>query len=124
MSIVPTDLNAFGCAQMPLSDTDTVGGLIEPNARIIFTEMTLDSALYLTSSVAGDTRTVTIRGRINTGLMVSESVVLNGQNTVATLNIFNRFEMADAPYHSTAVVAIQDASLVQIGTLQADPASS
>lgn len=86
MSVASTDLVIYGSANIPTTDSGTMGGAIDTTVRYIFDSSslanTLADTLEVLSSSAGDTsQTVTVYGRNSAGSIVNEVFTLAG-NTV------------------------------------------
>lgn len=90
MSILASELIAYASASRPQNDTDASGGVIDDKVRPTYTQFTATAKAALQSSSAGDTRQVTIIGRLATGVLTNENVNLNGTNEVLSTNDFER----------------------------------
>lgn len=91
MAIANSDILLFLPHQNPFSDSAAARGVIRNTAHAsgaispIFTAALASAAIIeMLSSEAGDTRTVTIKGRLATGAYSQEDVVLNGTTVVQT----------------------------------------
>ena len=96
MSVASTDLVIYGSANIPTTDSGTMGGAIDTTVRYIFDSSslanTLADTLEVLSSAAGDnTQTVTVYGRSSAGSIVNEvftlagTTVQNGATTFQTI---------------------------------------
>lgn len=96
MSVASTDLVIYGSANIPTTDSGTMGGAIDTTVRYIFDSSslanTLADTLEVLSSSAGDTsQTVTVYGRNSAGSIVNEvftlagTTVQNGATTFQTI---------------------------------------
>lgn len=91
MSIAASDLVLYNSASMPVSNTGTSGGAIDPLRRPDFTQMTVTETVRIVSSSAGDTtQTVTIVGRLADGSLATETLSLNGTTPVTSSNTYER----------------------------------
>lgn len=80
MPIVASDIVAYGSASMPDDDTPTgIGGAIDTDIRVVFTDIAATDEIEILSSSASDTvETITVHGRNAAGELVSDSATLNG----------------------------------------------
>lgn len=109
MSILSAELIAYASASRPDDDTDGVGGAIDPLIRPTFTQFTA-TALAAFVADAADTRILNVKGRLATGVFVTEEVVLNGTNEVLSSNSFERLLSVTAPSVSGTVVTVKQGS--------------
>jgi hypothetical protein len=89
MSILTTDLIAYGCASRPTDDVSTTGGAIDATTRPVFTQFGANAKLSLTSD-GTDTRNVTITGRDAGGAYITETVALTNAVEVLSANTYER----------------------------------
>lgn len=92
MSILATELIAYGSASRPTDDTSTTGGAIDAKARPVFTQFTANAKLALISTSASDTGNVTIVGRDAGGAVVSETIALTGTTEKLSTNTYERIQ--------------------------------
>jgi hypothetical protein len=125
MSILSTDLVAFGSASLPLDDVSTTGAGIDasgaasaPGKRPVFTQLAANTVLRLLSSAA-DTRTANITGRNAAGAVITEAVVLTGTTPANAVNTYERIQsIYMATTHATNTVTITDSgNTVTFGTI-------
>lgn len=100
MSVVDSDIKVYGAANIPESDTGTVGGAIDTSVRYVFDDSALvndptnsggDGTVKITSSNGTDvSQTVTIYGRDSGGSIVSEALALTGTGIVVGSQVFER----------------------------------
>src|SRR5271169_6412812 len=91
MSVLPSDIVAYGSADMPEADGVTVGGGPDLSRRIAFYDVTPAGTVDVISSSASDTATkITVYGRDSTGAIQNYTATLNGQNWVAGSQTFER----------------------------------
>jgi len=91
MSVSSTDIVAYGSATMPDDDSvSDIGGAIDTSKRVVFTDVDPADTINAVSSDGGDTMDVTIHGRDSQGVMVSETLTLNGTTTVNGAQTFER----------------------------------
>jgi hypothetical protein len=97
MPLVATDLKFWLSIANPENDTSTSGGIIQDDAHAsggitpIFTDIASAGTVELLSDGA-DTRTATVTGRLTTGVIDSEAIVLTGATPVAGAKTFERIE--------------------------------
>lgn len=89
MSILTTDLLFFGAANHAENDTATQGGAISTVTKVEFTQLTANAVAAVVSDGA-DTRTATVTGRLATGAIDTEALVLNGAVEVAGTKTWER----------------------------------
>jgi len=91
MSVTSDDLIAYGSATMPDDDSvEDIGGAIDTSVRVSFTDVAPADTIDVASDDSGDTMDVTIHGRDSQGVMVSETLTLNGTTTVNGAQTFER----------------------------------
>src|SRR5687768_9744494 len=91
MPIVSTDIKFYGSANMQESDSGTQGGAIDLTTRVVFTDLASAGTVEAFSSSSADTtQTVTVYGRLATGVLTSEIISLNGTNVIAGAVSFER----------------------------------
>lgn len=84
MSVLPSDLILYGCANHQETDSGTQGGAISTSKKLVFVDITPTGNMQVISSAAGDTtQTVTLTGRDAGGVIISEVKTLNGTTAVA-----------------------------------------
>lgn len=92
MSVLPSDLVAYGAANMTEADGVTVGGAIDFSRRIAFYDMPVAGLLDFVSSNVGDTGVkIQVVGRDSTGVVQTPAAVtLSGTTLVAGSQNFER----------------------------------
>ena len=92
MPLVDSDFVVYGSAVMPDDDSATnIGGAIDTTKRVVFTDIPATGTVGVYSSDANDnTQNVTITGRDSTGVIVSETLSLNGTTKVSGAQSFER----------------------------------
>lgn len=92
MSIVASEIIAYGSASMPDDDTPTgIGGAIDTTTRVVFTDITPSGAIEMTSSSASDTtQDVTITGRNAGGTIITDTQTVSGTGDVNFTGTFER----------------------------------
>lgn len=96
MSIVASDLVLYNSASMPVADTGTSGGAIDPLRRPDFTQMSVTETVRAVSSSGADTsQTLSIVGRLADGSLASETLSLNGTTPVTSANTYERLLKAE-----------------------------
>lgn len=94
MAIAASDLIAYSAASRPSDDTSTVGGAIDPDVRIEFTDLAANDDVEIISSNAGDTMNATLIGRAADGTLKTETKALTGTTAVifSTAGVLERVE--------------------------------
>ena len=83
MSVLPSDIVAYGSANMPEADGSAVGGAVDFTRRIAFYDLSAAGTVDVISSSASDTATkITYYGRDPSGAIQTETLTLNGRNWV------------------------------------------
>ena len=91
MSVLPSDIVAYGAANMPEADGVTVGGAPDLTRRIAFYDVTPAGTCDVISSSTSDTATkITVYGRDFTGAIQNYTATLNGQTWVTGSQSFER----------------------------------
>jgi hypothetical protein len=99
MSITAAELIPYCALNRPTDDASTGGGAISDTTaaatankgiRPNFTQWSANAVITFQSSAAGDTGTVTINGRLSTGALGSDSVVMTGVTEKAGTTVFER----------------------------------
>lgn len=93
MSVVVGDLIYYAAASMPQDDASTAGGAIDTAAVVVPTSASLFNSLAdkvdVVSANAGDTtQTVTVTGRLASGVIDTEVLALNGTTAVLCAKTF------------------------------------
>lgn len=94
MPIASSDLKFYGAANHAENDTSTQGGAIATATRVDITQWTSNAVAAVVSDGA-DTRTVTITGRLASGAIDTEALVLNGTTEVAGAKTWERVLKVD-----------------------------
>lgn len=84
-----SDLKLYGAASFPEDDVSTAGGAITTTTKLEFTQFSAAAVAELVSNGA-DTRTVTVVGRLASGALDTEAIVLNGATPVAGAKTWER----------------------------------
>jgi hypothetical protein len=91
MSVLPSDIVAYGAADMPEADGVTIGGAPDLTKRIAFYDVTPAGTCDVVSSSSSDTATkITVYGRDSTGAIQNYTATLNGQTPVTGSQSFER----------------------------------
>ena len=88
MSVLPSDLVAYGSAYMPEADGTTVGGAVDFSRRVAFYDITPAGTINFVSSSATDTHVqIQVAGRDSSGVVQTPAAVtLNGNTPVSKLS--------------------------------------
>ncbi len=89
MSIANTDLQFWCAASMPNDDASTSGGAISTTIQPRLTQFT-SNAVAAAVSDGADTRTLTITGRLTSGVIDTDILTLNGTTEVVGVKTFER----------------------------------
>ena len=90
------DLTLFLAASRPEDDVSTSGGARATTWRPLDDQLTSNDTIRVRSSSAGDTRNVTITGRLATGAIDTEVLALNGTANVDGAKTFERILKIEA----------------------------
>lgn len=92
MSIALSDLKMYGSEVMPDDDSiNSIGGAVDYTTKVEFSNLQSPDTVRISSTEAADTtQTLTIIGRDNTGVQITETKTLNGFNVVSFTNTFER----------------------------------
>ena len=83
MSVLPSDIVVYGSANMPETDGATIGGAVDFTRRVAFYDITPAGSVDVISSSLSDTATrIACSGRDSTGVVLSQTLILNGQSWV------------------------------------------
>lgn len=93
-AIAVTDAVLYCAQSHPTTDAGIVGGAIDPLMRATFTDIATDDAEVLSDNPSDTTQSMTIKGRLAGGSVVTETRTLNGTTAVifSTLGVFERVE--------------------------------
>jgi hypothetical protein len=89
MSILTTELVLYSSANMPTADTGTSGGAIDTASRPELTQFAAPAIAQVVSDGA-DVRTVTVTGRLASGIIDTEVLTLNGTTPVSGAKTWER----------------------------------
>jgi len=91
MPIIASELQARQAANMPETDAALCGGAILTTGIVELTQLAVNDTIRVSSSAAGDTtQTVTIDGRLASGVRTTEVLTLNGTTVVSGAVTFER----------------------------------
>jgi hypothetical protein len=99
MSIVASELIPYCCINRPTDDTSTAGGAIadttagaanNKGVRPSYTQWSAAAVITFQSSSAGDTQSMSIKGRTTTGAYTTESLSLTGTTEKVSVNTYER----------------------------------
>lgn len=96
---------------MPSDDVSTAGGAIDLLRRIDFTQMASNDTIEAISSSAGDTtQTITLRGRLASGAIVTETITLTGTTQIVTVATYERLLKAELSATCAGTVTVRRAT--------------
>lgn len=123
MPVASTDIIAFCSTNMPEANTTASGGAIDTTCKAIFTDISAaDTVEALSSSGSDTTQTVTVTGRDASGIIVTDTMALNGTSTIsgASATSFSRILKITMSGTAVGTVTVRKASDdVTIATLEA-----
>ncbi len=91
MSVAASDLRVYGAANMPESDTGTVGGAVDLSIKVVFTDLSANDTIDFVSDDAGDTDQVyRAHGLSAAGARVTEDFSLGGLSIKTGSTTFER----------------------------------
>lgn len=118
MSIVASEIVFYSSNAMPQDDSSPAGGDINSGIRVVFDDIDTTGSIRAVSDSAADVGNLTIVGRDNAGVIVSESFALSGTTAVSGSQVFERILTASTDYVATGTVSLSDAStLTGIGSI-------
>src|SRR5438105_1379211 len=110
MSILTAELICFDAASVPTDDASTSGGAISATSRPDLTQWAANNIAQVVSDGA-DVRTVTITGRLTTGVVDTEVLTLNGTTPVSGAKTWERVQSAVASATSgTRTISVKEAA--------------
>jgi hypothetical protein len=110
MSVLTTDLLLFASANMPTDDTSTSGGARSATSRPTQDQWSANAVAAVVSDGA-DVRTVTITGRLASGVIDTEVLTLNGATEVVGAKTWERILSAVASATSgTRTITVRQGS--------------
>jgi hypothetical protein len=101
MSIVTAELKSYAAASRPEDDASLTGGAIDLATRFLASQFSAAAIVEVVSDGA-DVRTITVTGRLATGVVDTEALVLNGAVAVQGAKSFERILKAVASAGSGA----------------------
>jgi hypothetical protein len=112
MPIVASDLVAYAGLSMPEDESSTVGGAVDVDNRVVFTDIAATDDVEAVSSSAGDTMNLTVTGRSAGGATVSQTKALTGVTfiTFDTLAAVERVQKALLASDAAGAVTVRRAT--------------
>ncbi len=94
MSVIPSDIVAYGSASMPEADSATVGGAVDFTKQVAWYDLSANDTINAVSSSASDTATkLQVMGRDATGVVVtSTAATLTGQTPITNVGSLGTVE--------------------------------
>lgn len=107
MSVFPSDIVAYGSANMPEADSATTGGAVDTTKRVAFYDLSANDTINAVSSSASDTATkLQVKARDAAGNAISSSVgTLNGQTPITNVGSLGTVERLIAAVVTGGAVA-------------------
>ncbi len=110
MPIAASDLLLFGAASRPEDDTSTGGGAVDLLSRPEFTDFAANAVAAVISDGAA-TRTVTVSGRLATGVRDTEVLTLNGATEVVGAKTWERIlKVVASATSGTRIISLKQGS--------------
>lgn len=123
MSVTTSDIKIYGAANHAEDNSSTQGGAIDLTTVMVFDDSTLANTLNDTIDIVSDnsadtTQTVTITGRLSTGVIASEALSLNGTTTVNGATTFERIlKIVVSASHTGTISVRRNSDSTTIGSL-------
>ncbi len=110
MPVTAADLILYSPASVPTDDVGTAGGAIDTASRPDLTQWSANAVAAVVSDGA-DTRTVTVTGRLATGVLDTEVLVLNGTTEVVGAKTWERvLSLVASATSATRTVSVRQGS--------------
>lgn len=110
MPIASTDLVLMSSANDPSDDTSTAGGAISTTSRPELTQFSANAVAAVVSDGA-DTRTVTVTGRLASGIIDTEVLTLNGTTEVVGAKTWERIlSIVASATSATRIISLRQGS--------------
>ena len=118
MSVLADDLMLHGCANMPQDDVSTVGGSVDTSIKIPFINVPSAMQVQIVSSNAADVaEDVIITYRNTAGVLLAETINLNGQTPVGSVETDVKTLLKAVKQASTVgKVAVEGVTATRTGT--------
>jgi hypothetical protein len=107
MSIATTDLVLYDSANSPTADTGTSGGAVATTSRPELTQFSAPAIVQIVSDGA-DTRTVTVTGRLASGIIDTEAIVANGTTPVSGAKTFERILKLVTTTNASRTISVKE----------------
>lgn len=109
MPILTTDLVAYAAANMPEDESSTVGGAIDVDTRVVFTDISANDTIECLSSNAADSMNITVTARKASGVSVSETKALTGTTpiTLSSLGTVERILKASIASDALGTITVR-----------------
>jgi len=109
MSVIISNLKLYGCASMPEADGATVGGVVDFNRKVTFSDLAANGTLDVVSSSASDTATRCIaRFRDATGVVVTPAFVTLTGTTAVQISATNAERIQAVVISGGSIAGIAD----------------
>ena len=110
MSVTSSDIVIYCSENRPTSDILTAGGAIDSGIRATFTDIISLDTVEVSGSNVNDTGNITITGRNDAGLIVTESIPVSGTVMTSGSQNFERILSAITDFVPSGNVLIRDSS--------------
>jgi len=119
MPVTASDIIAYASANMPEDDTTTSGGAIDAKTRVVFTDIAATDDVEAVSTSASDTQNITVKGRLASGAIASQTIAMTGITPVnLSTNAFERILSVALASDAIGVVTVRrDTDDTTIGTI-------
>jgi len=109
MPLAITDIPWYALANMPQDDVSTGGGAVDLNVRPEITQWAANNIAQIVSDGA-DTRTVTVTGRLASGIEDTEAIVANGTTPVSGSKVWERVMSFVTTTNASRIISIKEAA--------------
>lgn len=121
MSVTATNLVFYASQNMPQDDTSPAGGAINSGVRVVFEDIPITGTITAYSNNVADSGNLTVVGRNNAGVIVSDIFGLSGTTPVSGSQVFERILSVQSSAVATGNITIEETvSNSGIGTIYAN----
>lgn len=122
MALSGTDLVMYGSANMPESGGVIAGSGIDLTTRVIFDSATgvntLNDRVAVLSTLAADVKPIVVTGRDSGGVIVAETINMNGTTPVTGSQTFERLLKIVATQSHSGTVTVRATNLSGLATME------
>jgi len=118
MSVTSGDLVVYTASGMPEDNTSIVGGDINTGIRASFDDPSSASQIIIYSSSGEDTsQSLALTGRTAAGVIIAESMSLNGENHITSSQTYSRILKAYLSPTTAGIVTVSGSSVNKIANI-------